>query len=58
MFDYKDYPGVKKWIEQEYGKFLAGEEERNPLNGNDKYSREYLCGKMSELIEEVILKKE
>ena len=58
LFDYKDYPGVKKWIEQEYEKFLAGEEERNPLNGNDKYSREYLCGKMSELIEEVILKRE
>ncbi len=56
MFEYDDYKGAKVWIESEYEKYLDGASGRKPSN-IEKYSREKLCEKMSELIEETILNK-
>jgi len=56
MFEYDDYEGAKEWIEREYEKYLNGSSRGKPSN-IEKYSREKLCEKMSELIEETILNK-
>lgn len=57
MFEYYDYQGVKEWIDKEYERYQKGEKE---VNSGDigKYSREKLCGKMSELIEDIIFEKD
>ncbi len=56
MFEYYDYKGAKEWIDREYERYLAGTAQEKPSD-IEKYSREKLCKKMSELIEETILNK-
>jgi glycosyltransferase involved in cell wall biosynthesis len=57
MFDYCDFAGAKEWIDSQYELFKNGIDTGN-TGKIDKYSREGLCGRMAELLDELVLKGE
>ena len=54
MFDYGDYTGAKEWIDSQYEFFKNGIA-TGTTGKIDKYSREGLCRRMAELLDELVL---
>jgi len=53
MFGYDDYEGAKKWIDGHYEMYKNGIVSKT--SGKiDRYSREGLCGRMAEILDELI----
>ncbi len=56
MFDYKDFSGPQKWIDNQYNLFKEGTISKTSGKIED-YSRKGLCKKMAQVLDELIEKK-